>query len=226
MILFVVGVISLKYTLEGEDNLPFNLSRISIISTVEGKDIEDNANKWNLEICQNNDVYLYISKNENYKETEAIKSIKLDNFEINKYSNVGKIKLFNSDNNSDNVIFKNIDDNETQYIEYNGDINSDIKAKKISNQGGLLTFRYAITEIQNYISNEDEEINHSELLNKLNINNDDLKFNSTFDIYINLVSGKSYKATINLDFPINDVVKDGTQSVEHTELSDIIFKRI
>ena len=97
---------------------------------------------------------------------------------------------------------------------------------KISNQGGLVVFRYAINNIGKYVSNDDEQINHSELLKKLNINNDDLKFKVSFDIYITLNGGKTYKANIDLDLPINDVVNQGTQSMEYTDLKDIVFKRM
>ena len=82
IILFIAGVISLKYNVEGEANLPFELSKISIISSVEGTDNEDAQNKWNLTVNQNNDIYLYIKKNDNYKNTEIIQSIVLDNFNI------------------------------------------------------------------------------------------------------------------------------------------------
>lgn len=224
-ILFIVGVISLKYSVEGETNLPFKLSKISIISSVEGTDIEDNTNKWNLVVNQNNDLYLYIEKNDNYKNTEIIESIKLDNFNIKQKPNIGELKLLKPDANLDSVIFKNITDNEVDSIEFLGSTQSSIKEMKISNQGGLVIFRYAINGIGNYISNDDEEINHSELLKKLNINNDDLKFSISFDININLNSKKTYKSTIDLDLPVNDVVNEGTQSREITDLENIVFKR-
>ena len=60
--------------------------------------------------------------------------------------------------------------NEVDNIEYIGDMDSSIKEMKISNQGGLVVFRYAINNLGNYISNDDEQINHSELLKKLNVN--------------------------------------------------------
>ena len=97
---------------------------------------------------------------------------------------------------------------------------------KISNQGGLIVFRYAVSDIGNYISNDDEQINHSELLKKLSVNNDDLKFKISFDITINLDSKKSYKANMSLDLPIGNVVDDGMQSTENNDLDSIIFKRI
>lgn len=224
-ILFIVGVISLKYNVEGETNLPFNLSKISVISSVEGTDIEDSTNKWNLIVNQNNDVYLYIEKNENYKNTEIIESVKLDNFNIKQKPNIGEIKLLKPDSKLESVIFKNTEENEVDEIEFIGSMDSSIKDLKISNQGGLVIFRYAVNNVGNYISNDDEEINHSDLLKNLNVNNDDLKFSISFDININLNSGKSYKANIDLDFPVNNVVNEGTQSSEITDLENIVFKR-
>lgn len=224
-ILFVVGVISLKYNVEGEGNLPFYISKISIISNVEGVDIEDEVNKWNLQVNQNNDIYLYIKKNDRYKDTEIIESVKLDNFDIKEKSKVGEIKLLKPDSNIESIIFKNVTENEVDSIEYTGDMESSIKEQKISNQGGLVVFRYAINNIGNYISNDDEEINHSNLLNKLNINNDDLKFKVSFDINITLNSGKTYKSNIELELPVNDVVNNGVQSTEYTDFDNIVFKR-
>ena len=176
-------------------------------------------------VNQNNDIYLYIKKNLDYKYTETISSVVLDNFKINQEPKVGKIKLLKPDTNIDSVIFKNSSENEVDRIEYKGDIDSSIKEMKISNQGGLVVFRYAIEDIGNYTSNDDEQINHNDLLKKLTINNDDIKFSVSFDIIVNLDSKKSYKASMNLDLPTGNVVDNGMQSTENTDLKDIIFKR-
>ena len=226
IILFIAGAISLKYNVEGEANLPFELSKISIISSVEGTDNEDTQNKWNLTLNQNNDIYLYIKKNDNYKNTEIIQSIVLDNFNIQQSSEVGQKKLFKPDSNIDTVMFKNTEENVTDKIEYKGDLDSSIKDLKISNQGGLVVFRYANTNIGNYVSNDDEEINHQDLLKKLNINNDDLKTKVTFDITIKLESNKNYKASVELELPVDNVVDGGTQSKEIVDLDNVIFKRV
>lgn len=225
-ILFMAGMISLKYNVEGEMNLPFYLSKMSVISSIEGIDVEDSINKWNLAVNQNNDIYLYIKKNDEYKDTEIIKSIELNNFNIEQKPKIGEIKLLKPDNNAESVIFKNISENEVDKIEFIGGMESNIKDLKISNQGGLVVFRYSINNIGNYISNNDEEINHSELLKKISIDNNDLKFKVTFDIFINLNSGKTYKSNIELELPIDDIVNQGIQSKEYTDLTNIVFKRM
>ena len=53
-----------------------------------------------------------------------------------------------------------------QTIKYDGDMESNLKSLKITNQGGIIAFRCANDKIAEYTSNE-EEINHNELLKKL-----------------------------------------------------------
>ena len=52
LIATIIALLILKYNVEGEDNLPFELSKIMVISTAEGNDIEgeQTENKWNLKI--------------------------------------------------------------------------------------------------------------------------------------------------------------------------------
>ena len=74
-ILCAVGLITLKYNVEGESNLPFELSKITVISTIEGNDNEDANNKWNLTVNQNNDIYLYIKKMKIIKQQKQFKAL-------------------------------------------------------------------------------------------------------------------------------------------------------
>ena len=59
VIIFVVaGIIMLRYQVEGETNLPFQLSRMIVVSTAENKEIEAVPDtKWNFSVSQNNDIY-------------------------------------------------------------------------------------------------------------------------------------------------------------------------
>lgn len=224
VILFIVGILVLRYYVEGETNLPFELTKITVISNAEGID-EQSENKWDFTINQNNDIYLYIEKNENYGKTEVIDNVTLTNFRIEKNSEIGESKIYKPDSNVENVTFQNIQENEVQEIIYTGDLETDIKASKISNQGGLIVLRYANNNIGRYQSNEEEEINHNELLKKIGINEDDLKTKITFDLAINLKSGKTFFSTVSLELPVEGIVENGVTSREITDLDDIIFKR-
>lgn len=225
IILFVLGIIVLQYNIEGETNMPFVLNKIAIISSVEGTDKEAGSNRWAFDISQNNDINLYIEKNKNYDKQEAIKSILIDNIEIQRNSEKGKIKFYRPNTTESGVYFKNVEENLVQTIEYKGAMKTDLKKLEISNQGGLIMFRVANDKVAEYFSNEDE-INHNELLKKANITVEDLKSKVSMDITIKIESGKEYKANIVLDLPVEGVIENGTSSQEITDTSNIIFKRI
>ena len=128
--------------------------------------------------------------------------------------------------NTDEIIsYKHIDKNSFHVLEFNGAKSSNSKNMEISNQGGIIVFRNALDNIGNYISNDDDEVNHTELLKKLSIKSEDIKFKVSFDIIINLNSKKTYKANVELELPINDIVNEGIQSVEYTDLENIKLKR-
>lgn len=224
-ILFVVGILVLKYQVEGETNLPFNLSKISVISSADATDNEDAANRWNLTINQNNDIYMYIEKNPEYTKTEVIESVVVDNFNINKAVEKGEQHIYKP-TQEETSIFKNAEANIADNITYTGDLDSNIKELKISNQGGIIALRFANNNISTYTSNDAQEINYNQLLKETNVTLDDIKATVSFDLTIKLASGKSYKSNITLDMPSGDVITEGTSSTELTDMSKFIFKRI
>ena len=226
ILLFILGMTILKYNVEGETNMPFKLSKISIISTIEGNDKQSENNKWAFDVNQNNDVYIYIEKNQDYDKTEIIKSVVLDNFNVEKQKQLGEIKIFKPDANSEKQIFTNKEENIVSDIEYIGEAKSNFKSLKISNQGDIVAFRYSNANVSSYESNEEETINHNELLKKTNISADDIKAILNFDITIKLESGKEFKANVNLDVPAGDIIDTGSANNEITDMSNIIFKRI
>ena len=91
LVITIVCLLMLKYSVEGENNMPFELSELIVVSTAEGIDTEGDKH-WNFNLVQNNDMYLYIAKNKNYKDTEIIKKITLNNFKID---NGPKVRKFN-----------------------------------------------------------------------------------------------------------------------------------
>ena len=76
-IVFTALMFILHYSVNGETNMPFQVSKISIISSTDGRDNPETENKWNINCIQNNDIFIYIEKNENYNKQASIKSIKL-----------------------------------------------------------------------------------------------------------------------------------------------------
>ena len=224
VILFVVGMLILRYSVEGETNMPFVLDKITIISSQEGINDGQTDAKWSFDVHQSNDIYLYINKNERYDKTEVIKSICVDNFNV-EAKNKDNIKIYKPDAEEEKVIFKYKDEDIVQSLEYVGDMESDLKNLKIANQGGIIAFRCSNNNVTKYKSDE-EEIKHNELLKKSNITNESLQIKLSFHLTIKLESGKEYQAEITTELPTGNVVEEGNTSIEITDLKNVIFKRI
>ena len=168
---------------------------------------------------------MYIDKNSDYTEQETIKSVKIDNINLIKSPNIGASKFYHPDVAQESAMFVNNQENECTSLEYVADSKSDIKNMKISNQGGIVAFRYGIQDIGTYEGN-DQEVNYTELLKKASIAEENLKANLQFDFTILLDSGKSFQTTITLDLPVDNIVEQGTTSREITDVSQYIFKRV
>ena len=224
-ILCVGGMFILRYQVEGESNMPFKISKISIIESVEGTESQEAEEKWNLNVDENNDIYIYLEKNSAYGKTEIIQSVDIKNININKSKEKGIVALYKPVQDEKRM-FVNKEENEITEITYEGDMESNIKEQKISNQGGIIAFRYGINNISQYISQDAEEIDHSQLLKLTDITEDDLKTTLTFDIIINLTSGKKYQAPISIDIPTDEIIEKGTVGIDKTDINNIIFKRI
>ena len=226
IILLILGFIILRYQVEGETNLPFKLSKISIISSSEGIDKQEQVegNRWNFDINQNNDIYMYVDKNEKYNKTEIIDKISIENIQMTKQNEKGTLQIYKPDVENQNVIFSNKEQNLVQNITYEAAENADIKNLKITNQGGIVAIRLSNSKMAEYIAN-DEEINHNELLKKANISLEDIKIDVQFDFVISLKSMKKYKSTIELQLPLEGIIEKGTDSKELTDMEKYVFKR-
>lgn len=226
LIIAVIALLILKYQVEGEQNMPFKLSSIILISNAEGYQEKENKDyRWDVEIYQNNDIYLNIEKNKNYGKTEVIKSIIIDNIQLNKQPYIGEIEIYRPSGEDSQPYNYKEEYKITDKIEFNGDMESDIKNLKISNQGSTIVFRVINKTGKKYTSNEDELQHNGKLLNKAGISLEDIKTKISFDLTICLESEISFKANIELDLPVGDITKEGSSNLEITDMSKIIFKR-
>lgn len=226
VLLFILGVTMLEYNENGETNMPFNITKISIISSSEGIDKKVEGQRWAFDINQNNDIYLYIEKNENYKKSEVIESVVIDNFKIEKASDKGETKIYKPDSQSETQIFTRKEENVENSIKYVGGTESKFKNLKISNQGDILAFRCANEKVASYQSADEDKIDHGELLKKSGVKLEDLKITLSFTVTINLNSGKSFQGDIKVSLPVENIVEKATTNQEITDLKDVVFKRI
>ena len=222
LIIAIIGLIMLKYEVEGENNMPFNISKIIVASSAEGIQKEASELKWDFTLVQNNDFHISIEKNDRYGKDEVIKKVILDNFNVNKENS--KIYMPTVD---DGKIFENLEKYVVKKsLEYTGDTETDIKNLKIANQGSTILFRHSNIGLGIYQSNDDTEIEHSgKLLGKANINIEDINKEVSFDLTI-VTNNNSYKANIVIKLNLNKLITDGVVSYEKSDCSDIVFKRI
>lgn len=223
----------LRYEVEGEKNLPFELGKIIVISsatTTENRDDTANAENtenylWQEKVIQTNDVYIYIDKNSNFKSEEIIKSVKIENIQILENVKLGKIQVY-MPNSLDDGLYKYV--NEflvNSSLIYTGASADNKKNLEIGNQGGCVCISFANVGVGDYKSNDDTQIEQGAyILEKMNVANSDLKFKVSFDLIIE-VKDKSYKTNIKLDLPIEDVVGKKETHREITDFSNVIFKR-
>lgn len=226
IILVTVMAIMIKYEVEGDKNMPFNLSKIVVVSTAEGVETEG-KNKWNFNIFQNNDFYFYIDKNENYSgKNNSIKEVRIENIEITKLPQKGEIEVY-----MPNSIEGRLYSYDEEYIvdkklTYRAGEKSNPQTLEIGSQGGSALIRFSNVNLGNYTSNKDKEIVHDgTLLKKLNLQNEDVKFEVSFDFIIE-VTNCYYKANITMELPYGDIIENGTESYEKIDTNDIVFKRV
>ena len=132
IILFIVGILVLRYQVEGETNMPFDITKVILISSSEGIDKSDNAEgTWAFDINQNNDIYIYIEKNSNYKEEAVIQSVVINQIKVEKQNEKGTTHFYRPNVEETGGTFNNTEENEIQSIEYEGSLESDIKNLKI-----------------------------------------------------------------------------------------------
>lgn len=225
VILAIVGMIMIKYEVEGDKNMPYNLSKIMIVSTAEGVETEG-KNKWNFAVYQNNDLYFYIDKNNEYKGNDTyIEKVRIENMQITKTPKVGEIKAYMPNSTEGRLYSYDKAYIIEEKLEYNGAGKSNSQTLEIGSQGGNALIRFSNTNLGVYSSNDDKEIIHDgTLLNKLKLTQEDINFTVSFDFIIE-VQNHTYKANIQLDLPYGNIVENGTESIEKIDMSDVVFKR-
>ncbi len=224
----IVGFILIKYDIEGEANPPFLLNKVMVISTADGIKKDETE----MTVNQNNDLYLDIEKNDEYKEECIIKTVSIENIRVLSNPKKGIVVFYRPSNTEGDAYIHNEEFLIEDSIIYTGDSKTDLKTLSISNQGGMIGFRTCVKDAGSIAIDENATeravgyINQGTLLQEAKISVADIKYNLGFDIVITLTDGKMFKGYANLSLPIKDVENSGVQGVEKVEMNDVIFKRI
>ena len=222
--LFFGFTVVFKYQMEGDTRIPFKLSKITVVSSVEGITQNGTENQTISDIFQNNDVYFSIEKNEDSNKEDIIQSVSIQNIKVINNPSVGKIITY-MPNSSDGRLFNNSEETiVNDKLTYRGSNKSDSKTLEIGNQGGTAVIRFSNAGLGKYDLNQEQQVEYNgSMLSKLNITEEQIKFKVIFDFVIKLTD-KSYITTVSLDLPCKDLVKQGTSSLEVKD--NFIFKRV
>lgn len=233
IILFIIVItfgcillIMLKYENEGEKNLPFNLSEMLVISSVDELQKQENPDnmKWNLDINQYNDIYLKIEKNPDFQENAYIESITIENINI-KTNEQNQVNVF-MPNSTDGKLFS-YEDNfiVTSRLTYNGASQDNNKTLEIGNQGGRILFRIVNQGIGEYVSNDEGEIAYDgTLLKTIGVPDERINMDVSFDLLIK-TNLSNYRGKVNLKLPCGEIMEEGICKLEKTDFSNVAFKR-
>lgn len=221
----VVVSIMLKYEVEGEKKLPYNISKIFVISTVEGMPTDDGENIWNINVKQANDLYFYIEKNDVTEET--IKQITIENFSLIKSPSKGEVTIYRPTGDLENLYTYSEQNYLNESLTYTGAAIDDLKTLEIANTGGVIGYRVALNNLGTYISNDSTEITYDgKLLQNIGVTVEDIKLELTFDILIETNKNVTYKGTISVALPGEDLIEKGASNFEVKDFEQVIFKRI
>lgn len=226
-----VAISIFNYNKNGEKNMPFELSKIIIVSTArryEGESaqpIENDGSIWNFDVVQNNDMYIEIKNNT--KNDEKIKNVKISNIQITQNPNKGAIRVY-MPNSLDGARYTYTDEYEVaESLTYRGSEENSYKDLHINRNGGQLSISFTNKELGKYSSGEDTEVTYDgRMLAKMGYTDEDLKFSVAFDVTIELEDGKAYNGRVEANINCEGLVEEGTSKIEITDFSNIIFKRI
>ena len=181
---------------------------------------------WNENIVQTNDVYIYLDKNADFGKEEIIKSVRIENLKVLDNVKVGKIQAY-MPNSLDDGLYKYTKEFViNSSLTYTGAMADNKKNLEIGNQGGCICISFANVGLDRYKSNENQELEQGgSILQKMNVADEDLKFQVSFDLIIE-VKDLSYKTNVVLDLPAEDLAGQRETHKEITDFSELVYKRL
>ena len=112
-------------------------------------------------------------------------------------------------------------------LTYTGAKIDDLKTLEIGNEGGVIACRMCLNNLGTYISNESTEITYNgSLLQNIGVNIEEIKFGVSFDILIETNKNVTYKGTLKVNLPVEDIIENGSSNFEITDFSEVVFKRL
>lgn len=221
--LFVILIMA-RYEEEGEKQIPFNIAKMLIVSSVNGVQNTESEHVWDIDVSQVNDIYLYIERNKN--EDETIKEIVFENFKTYP-EDMSNIKIYRPTGELEKLYLYSTEDYKEKSIAFLGTVKDDMKNLEIANIGGMCGFRLSNENLGKFVSDEETEeiIYDGRLLEKIGILNENVKLKLAFDIIIKTDDGINYRGNVVVDMPGDGLIEEGKTTIEINDFENVIFKR-
>ena len=221
--LFVILIMA-RYEEEGEKQIPFNIAKMLIVSSVNGVQNTESEHVWDIDVSQVNDIYLYIERNKN--EDETIKEIVFENFKTYP-EDMSNIRIYRPTGELEKLYLYSTEDYKEKSIAFLGTVKDDMKNLEIANIGGMCGFRLSNENLGKFVSDEETEeiIYDGRLLEKIGILNENVKLKLAFDIIIKTDDGINYRGNVVVDMPGDELIEEGKTTIEINDFENVIFKR-
>lgn len=221
--LFVILIMA-RYEEEGEKQIPFNIAKMLIVSSVNGVQNTESEHVWDIDVSQVNDIYVYIERNKN--EDETIKEIVFENFKTYP-EDISNIKIYRPTGELEKLYLYSTEDYKEKSIAFLGTVKDDMKNLEIANIGGMCGFRLSNENLGKFVSDEETEeiIYDGRLLEKIGILNENVKLKLAFDIIIKTDDGINYRGNVVVDMPGEGLIEEGKTTIEINDFENVIFKR-
>lgn len=223
--LIIISFIIFKYTVEGEAIPPFKVSKLIVVSGAKTENLKLEEETYSAEVLQNNDIKIVIEKNPDYKKEAIIKKVTINNIQIEENAGNNNIELYRPSIKTQAYEYKEAYKvgEELCYIGAQETYLKD-ETLQIANQGGIVEFSIIANNLGTITYNESEAVKiDGTLLRQIGI--EDISYKVSFDLIIELENDVKLKTKINLDLPAGDILENGIETTEQTNLKSI-FKRI
>ncbi|MBE5821714.1 MAG: hypothetical protein E7311_03890 [Clostridiales bacterium] len=229
LIMIVIAIISGNNETE---IIPFQITNITITSNANANsNNSEPSKKWNLNIYQNNDIYIEFAGVQDSekisKKNSRIKEIYVENFTNSQGPILGS-----------SISMYKLSDDENKLFEFNDTYRFENKLnfevvekdaspykKQVNKNNGQICFSVVNNNIKN-IEISDEEVKFDgTLINIAQIDANEIVFTESFDIVIITEANNKYVAKVSLVLPCADIT-GGFGLNENVDVSNIKFEYI
>ncbi len=229
--IIIIAIILVLVITNTKTDIPFEIKNIYITSTANGRYLdENNTENWNLSLFQNNDIYIKFGLVENMekvdKKDSVINQIYVENFNVIQEPKLGTISYYKLSEKEQNL-FEYTENNlinekyELKVVEKD----AQIKNGEVNQNNGQIALSIVNNDIIEYESKKEKElIFDGTLLEKAKVQNEDIEFTVSMDIVVITKKNRKYKTNLVFDLPTGDILTNGFELKDNTDLSQIKFE--